>query len=771
MRLSLAWLATWIPFEVSAEEVAERLTMGGIEVDAIERSGPDLSAVRVGKVLEREAHPNADRLSVCRVDTGDGEPVHVVCGASNVAAGQKIAFAAHGTRLPDGTAIKRSKIRGVVSNGMICSEVELGIGADASGILVLEESATVGAPLSDLIAAGDVALELSLTPNRGDCASVLGIAREVRAHFGGTLCVPETAPVEAERATKDDVRVEIDEPADCHAYVARVVHGVRVGPSPDWLVKRLESAGLRSINNIVDVTNLVLFEFGQPIHAFDLSTLRGAAGVMGGAETEVREGTTSVLIESAHFSPTRVRRSARRHGLKTEASYRFERGVDRNGVRRAADRVTRMIQELAGGEASAGAVEVIGAPPNVAEEIRLEADRVNRVLGTAIAEEEIHALLARLEIEFVGGKRDVDVYRIPSHRNDLERPEDLIEEVGRIYGYDRIPTTLPVAPVSPVSTPPLRELAERARDAFRAAGLLECMMLPFLRSDDLDRLDIGGEDPRRRTVQISNPVLEDEARMESTLVPGLLRAVQRNQSRQVDAVRLFNLSRVFLAREGNALPDERLAVSAVVAPGEQLQWFEAQAERPAPFFLVKGIAERVLRELGCVPESGAEWAEPYHHPGASSSLCIQGNRVGSVGELHPDVAARFDLELPCAMLELDLSALAALQVPPTRYAEVSRQPQATRDLAVLMARDTPAGEVLAAIQKTAGADLVRADVFDCYEGKGVPVGRKGLAFRLVFQRHDRTLVDAEVNRLVDRVVKMLAHRFDGELRNAPRREE
>jgi phenylalanyl-tRNA synthetase beta chain len=639
---------------------------------------------------------------------------------------------------------------------------------------------------------------------------VLGIAREVRAHFGGTLCVPETAPVEAERATKDDVRVEIDEPADCHAYVARVVHGVRVGPSPDWLVKRLESAGLRSINNIVDVTNLVLFEFGQPIHAFDLSTLRGAtirvrsaregeklltldeedreldpddlviadaeravalAGVMGGAETEVREGTTSVLIESAHFSPTRVRRSARRHGLKTEASYRFERGVDRNGVRRAADRVTRMIQELAGGEASAGAVEVIGAPPNVAEEIRLEADRVNRVLGTAIAEEEIHALLARLEIEFVGGKRDVDVYRIPSHRNDLERPEDLIEEVGRIYGYDRIPTTLPVAPVSPVSTPPLRELAERARDAFRAAGLLECMMLPFLRSDDLDRLDIGGEDPRRRTVQISNPVLEDEARMESTLVPGLLRAVQRNQSRQVDAVRLFNLSRVFLAREGNALPDERLAVSAVVAPGEQLQWFEAQAERPAPFFLVKGIAERVLRELGCVPESGAEWAEPYHHPGASSSLCIQGNRVGSVGELHPDVAARFDLELPCAMLELDLSALAALQVPPTRYAEVSRQPQATRDLAVLMARDTPAGEVLAAIQKTAGADLVRADVFDCYEGKGVPVGRKSLAFRLVFQRHDRTLVDAEVNRLVDRVVKMLAHRFDGELRNAPRREE
>ena len=293
-------------------------------------------------------------------------------------------------------------------------------------------------------------------------------------------------------------------------------------------------------------------------------------------------------------------------------------------------------------------------------------------------------------------------------------------------------------------------------------------MLPFLRSDDLDRLDIGGEDPRRRTVQISNPILEDEARMESTLVPGLLRAVHRNQSRQVDAVQLFNLSRVFFARDGTALPEARLA--AVITPGERAQWLEAQAERPASFFLAKGIAERVVRELGCSPESGAEWAEPYHHPGASSSLCVEGTRVGSVGELHPDVAARFDLELPCAILELDLSALAALEVPPARYAEVSRQPQATRDLAVLMARDTPAGDVLAAIQSTAGADLVRVDVFDCYEGEGVPADRKSLAFRLVFQRHDRTLVDAEVNRLVDRVVKMLAHRFDGELRNAPRRE-
>ncbi|UCE84604.1 MAG: phenylalanine--tRNA ligase subunit beta [Deltaproteobacteria bacterium] len=810
MRLSLQWLAEWIPLEIPPEALAERLTMGGIEVDAIERSGADLSAFRVGHVLEREAHPNADRLSVCRVDTGEGEPVRVVCGASNVAAGQKVAFAGDGTRLPDGTAIKRSKIRGVVSNGMICSEVELGIGADASGILVLDDAAPVGAALSDVIGSGDVALELSLTPNRGDCASVLGIAREVRAHFGGALCVPETAPREGARAAKDDVRIEIEEPADCHRYAARVVHGVRVGPSPDWLARRLESIGLRPINNVVDVTNLVLFEFGQPTHAFDLATLRGAtvrvraaregeklltldqedreldpddlviadaeraialAGVMGGAETEVRAGTTSVLIESAHFAPARVRRSARRHGLMTEASYRFERGVDRAGVARAADRVARLVAELAGGEVCAGLVEATGAPAETVEEIQLDAERVNRVLGTAIADAEIQALLSRLDIQHRRARGGGDAYRIPTHRNDLARPEDLVEEVGRIYGYDRIPTTLPVAPLGPVHAPPLRAVAEQTRDAFRAAGLLECMMLPFLRSDDLDRLGIGGEDPRRRTVAIANPVLEDEARMESTLVPGLLRAVHRNQTRQIDAVQLFNLSRVFFARGGSTLPEERVAVSAVITRGERVAWYEAQDDRPAPFFQAKGVVERVLRDLSRPAEFAPEWAEPYHHPGASSAVRVEGARVGSVGELHPDVAARFDLEVPCALLELDLSALAAQGAPRTAYAEVSRQPQSSRDLAVLLDRETPAGDVLAAIQQTGGTQLVRTDLFDCYEGTGVPSGKKSLAFRLVFQRHDRTLVEAEVNRLVDRVVKMLGHRFDGELRNAPRREE
>jgi phenylalanyl-tRNA synthetase beta chain len=809
MRVPIGWLAEWIALEMSPEALAERLTMGGIEVDAIERSGPDLSALRVGLVLERTAHPNADRLSVCRVDSGEGEPASVVCGASNVAAGQKVAFAPHGTRLPDGTAIKRSRIRGVVSNGMICSTVELGTGDDADGILVLDAAAPVGVPLSEVLQAGDITLELSLTPNRGDCASLLGIAREVRAHFGGDLCEPETAPVEGQTPIEGEVAVEIEALADCHLYVARVVHDVRVGASPDWLVRRLESIGQRSINNVVDVTNLVLFEFGQPIHAFDLATLRGhgvrvrsanegeklvtldgedreldpddlviadderavaLAGVIGGVETEVREGTTSVLIESAHFAPARVRRAARRHGLKTEASYRFERGVDRAGVRRAADRVARLIAEVAGGSVRAGALEVTGSAPVVCDPIVLRADRLNRVLGTAIAADEVRALLARLDIQHGGETDGADAYRVPSHRNDLARPEDLIEEVGRIYGYDRISATRPSAPVAPVSVPALRTLAERVRDAFQAAGLIECMMVPFARSDDLDRLDIGGEDPRRRVVTLSNPVLEGEAQMETTLVPGLLRAAQRNLSRQVDAMQLFTLSRVFFAQPGPELPEERLCAAAVLTRGERAHWWKAGPEPPL-FFEAKGIAERVLLELGREVESAAEPGEPYHHPGASCPLRVEGRSVGSVGELHPDVAARFEVDAPCAVLELDLSALAELGPTCAQYEEISRQPHVTRDIAVLLDRDTPAGELLAAVRKTGGAELVHARLFDRYEGEGVPSGRKSLAFRLVFQRRDRTLVDAEVNRMVDRVVKMLTHRFGGELRNASRREE
>jgi phenylalanyl-tRNA synthetase beta chain len=800
MRLPLEWLAEWI--DLPDEDVlVERLDLGGFEDTLVEHAGPDLSALRVGHVLERGAHPNADRLSVCRVDVGDGETLEVVCGAPNVAAGQKVAFARTGTRLPDGTRLKKSKIRGVVSHGMICSARELGLGNDHAGILVLDPDAPVGAALSQVLKAGDGVLELGITPNRGDTASLLGVAREVRALLGGQIRPPETQPPETGTPAAETLRVYVDAPEACHLYVARVVRGVRPGPSPEWLQRRLEACGIRAIDCVVDVTNYVLMELGQPLHAFDLSTLRGGevrvrwarpgeklvtldgetreldaddlviadaeravalAGVMGGVDTEVSEGTLDVLIESAHFQPTSVRLSARRHGLRSEASYRFERGIDREGVRRAADRAARMLAELAGGRVAPGAVEVRGEAPPVTEEVRLEADRANRLLGTSLTSGEMRDLLERVGVTCQEPEPGVLVGRIPSHRNDLHVSQDLVEEVARIYGYERIPTTDPVARLSPVALPAQHALAERSRDALAAAGLIETVCFPFLAEADLAALRLAAGDRRRTPLRLVNPIREEEPCLRTLLLPSLLRVARQNLSRQADRVAVFEVSRAFLPRGGDALPEEPLQLAALLADsGAPRLW----APNPAPlFFQAKGVAERLLNQLGYVAAWRRGEPPPYLHPGASAALAVGEEVIGAVGELHPEVAAGFEIEVPCAVLELDLDALGRLPTPETRVREISRFPQVRRDLAVLVNRERPAAELQEAMHRAAGADCISVELFDRYEGRGVPEGRVSLAFRLVFQRSDRTLQDSDVTPAVERVVRMLAHRFGAELR-------
>ena len=799
MRVSLEWLAEWIDLPASAE-VAERLTLGGLEVEAEESTGPDLSAVCVGLVVECGRHPDADRLSVARVDVGEGEPLHIVCGAPNVAAGQKIALARAGTRLPDGTKLKKSKIRGALSEGMICSESELGLSTEHEGILVLDEGAEIGRPLSEVLPAGDTILEIALTANRGDCSSLLGVAREVRAHFGGELRVPETGPPEGSRAASDDIRVEIEDGQGCAQYAARVVRGIRMGDSPEWVRHKLEAGGLRPINVVVDVMNLVMLEFGQPLHGFDLDRLKGGvvkvrtaregeaidtldgvsrklqagdlviaddsgavaiAGVMGGAGSEVSAATSNVLIESAQFDPRRVRKTARRLGLSTDASYRFERGVDRNGVQRAADRAARLLAELAGGQVSAGVVTASGdALPPLAE-IPLCAAEVNGLLGTDLDLSSIRDTLGRLGIEAKPQGEGL-VCVAPSHRNDIAIREDLIEEIARIHGYDRIPATGMIAALGAVSEAPHWRIADETRDALVASGLMEVMSFPFLDPKDLDRLSIDADDARRETLGILNPVVDAESRLRSTLVPSLLRLVHENANRQVEEVGLFEVARVFRRRGEGELPDETLFATVVLTRGkEERLW----SERGAPlFFEAKGIAERTLQGLRCEAVFAGAGSQPYLHPGASASISSAGRAIGWVGEIHPDAAAAFEIDAPCALIELDLSELLELPREKAKYREVSRHPQVRRDLAVLLDRDQPAGEVLEAIRKQAGAQLVSTGVFDRYEGKGVPEGKVSLAFRLVFQRPDRTLTDAEVGKATERVVKMLAHRFGGELR-------
>jgi phenylalanyl-tRNA synthetase beta chain len=803
MRVSLEWLSEFIELPADAE-LAERFNMGGFEDALVEHTGPDLSAIIVGHVEQREQHPNADKLTVCTVDIGDGKVRQIICGATNVAAGQRVAVALPGVRLPDGTKLKKSKIRGIVSKGMICSERELALGDEHDGILVLDPAAAIGAPISEWVRAGDRILDVGITPNRGDTASLLGLAREVRAFFGGELRPPESEPEERGAPGAEAIRLTIDAPDGCYHYVARVVRGVRVGSSPDWLRQRLEASDIRAINNVVDVTNLVLLEFGQPLHAFDLAKIGGAeirvrraredetletldgvsrrlngrdlviadaaraialAGVMGGASTEVSAATTDVLVESAHFQPSSVRLTARRHGVQSEASYRFERGVDRAGIVRAADRAARLIAELAGGAVAPGAVAARGEAVPATERIALSVGRVNRLLGTDLSASDAAGLLERVGVACEAQGGDGLDCRVPSHRNDLHLGEDLVEEIARVYGYENIPATLPLGRLEPALLPRNFELADQVRDALAGLGLVELATFPFVRPDDLTALDLEEGDPHRTGLRLLNPIQEEESILRTALLPTLLRVTRQNLSRQVDRIGVFEVTRCFIPQgdDPQTLPREPLCATVVITAGADRPLWGSSAPPPL-FFEAKGIAERLLSSVGYVACLRGGGSTPYLHPGARADLSVQGRVVGAVGELHPKVASRFEIDVPCAVVEVDLDALLAVSKRETQLREVSREPSIRRDIAVLLDRNQPAGEIVETIGKVAGSNLVSVEIFDRYEGKGVPEGRVSLAFRMVFQRADRTLTDSEVTKTVNRAVRALQERYGAELR-------
>ena len=802
MRVPLRWLGELVDLP-EAEELARRLTQGGLETEVERGDEPGFTGVLVGHVLERRQHPNADRLSVCSVDVGRGEPLEIVCGAPNVAAGQRVAVAPPGARLPGGKPLKRAKLRGVVSHGMICSERELGLGDDHEGILVLSTDAPPGTAFATLAGGGsDRWLEISLTPNRGDCASLLGVAREVRAHFGGPLRLPPSEVVAEGGATIDSAfRVRIDDPGACYRYVARLVRGVQIGPSPPEVAERLRCAGFRPLHNAIDATHLALLEFGQPLHAFDAATLRGGrvevrrarpgeelltldgvrrcldpedlviadaerpialAGVMGGAETEVTPATNEILIESAHFDPVAVRRSARRHGLSTEASYRFERGVDRGGVERAADRAALLLIDLAGGVAAPGRIVVQGEAPPAVNAIALDPERTNRLLGTALAVETMQTQLTQLGVESEDHSRTGGglLCLIPSHRNDLSTAADLAEEIARMVGYEHIAATLPVAQLRPVPVSPLRQLTERVRDLLCGLGLIEAQTLPMESSASHDALGLATSDPRRHALALRNPLAESECLLRTDLCASMLRLVRHNLSRQRDEVRAFEIGSVFLPVDGEALPQEPPHLVVALAGAARGLWHHP----PPPYFAIKGIGERLFHDLGLRYAERMDALEPFLHPGASVRFEIAGQSAAALGELHPDVAQRFDIEAPCALLSADLSQLLAHLPARPRFAAASRYPSVRRDLAFVVDRQQSGGELVAAARGAAGKHLIAAEIFDRYEGQGIREGAVSIALGLVFQHAERTLTEGEVNRAVENVVQTIGERCGGELR-------
>jgi len=790
MRFSEAWLREWVNPAITTEQLADQLSMAGLEVDAVEPAAPAFSGVVVGDVLSREQHPDADKLSVCSVDIGGEEPSQIVCGARNVAAGMKVAVATVGARLPGDFKIKKAKLRGVPSLGMICSAAELGLAESSEGILGLPADAPVGTDFRDWLALDDACIEVDLTPDRGDCLSLAGIAREV----GVINRVPVTAPViEAVPAAIDDsFPVQVSAPAACPRYSCRVIRGVDVAAAtPDWMKERLRRGGIRSIDPVVDVTNYVLLELGQPLHGFDLARLAGGiqvrmagegekltlldgseltlqadtlviadqdrplalAGIMGGQDSGVSGETRDILLESAFFAPLAIAGRARRHGLHTDSSHRFERGVDPQLQLTALERATGLLLAICGGQAGP-VVEVASAtdlpqPPT----IRLRRARVARILGVEIADQQIVDILERLGMQ-VGPSDDGWDVVPPSARFDCAIEVDLIEEIGRIYGYINIPVSSTAMPVSLWGAPETAFGLDRARDLLVDRDYQEAITYSFI-SPELAELLTPGE----AAITLANPISADMAVMRASLWPGLLTTLRHNLARQQSRVRVFESGLSFRRVDGELVQRPRLA-AAITGSVRDEQW--SAPARKADFFDLKGDLEALLALVE--PRGGFDFVAAEHpvlHPGQSAQVLRDGQPLGWIGMLHPQQQQALDL--PATYLfELDLAGLADGSLP--AFAPISKYPAIRRDLALVVGREVPAGDVLACARAAAPAVVREISLFDVYTGENIEAELKSLALSLILQESSHTLTDDEVDRATAAVLEALASELSAKLR-------
>ncbi len=804
MRISYNWLGEYVDLP-AAEELAARLTAVGLEVEAIERGGQGLEGVVAARIVASEKHPNAEKLSVTRVETGRGEPLQIVCGAKNYRVGDVVPLATVGATLPGGQRIEKAKLRGVESSGMLCSAKELGLAEDAGGLLVLPQDVAPGTPIAKALGLDDVLLEVNVTPNRPDALSHVGIAREVAALLGRKVRLPDARLAEKGGPAADAVKVRIEAPEKCPRYAARVVEGVKIGPAPAWLARRLEACGVRSISNVVDVTNFVLLELGHPLHAFDLDRVAGReivvrtarsgermktldgkeralspddllvadrdrgsalAGVMGGGDSEISAGTTRVLVESAYFQPGTIRRTSRRQGLKTEASYRFERGADPGMVIPALDRCAALVAELAGGTVRRGVVDANPRPWKPTE-VRLRWTRPAEVLGMDVSKDDARRILAALAF----GERKADaegaVFAVPSWRVDVSIEEDLVEEIVRTKGYDAIPETLPSGASDTPAEPAEAQVTARLRAALEAAGFAEAVNFSFVGAKDLAPFDglAPAATGRASAVALANPISADLAVMRTTLVPSLLRNAAFNLRQRVDDVRLYEVARVYHpaspARTGDAPSAEPVEVAGVIA-GRRSPPGWATAREAADFYDAKTAVVGVLDALGVEDVRWAAKAPRWLHPRHSATILAAGAPVGEVGELHPAVAGAFDLPRGVLALRLSLDALVrhARLVP--QYRAIPRFPAVLRDLAVVLDDAVQAADVLAAIREE---PLVEdASVFDVYRGKPLAEGKKNVAVAIRYRAADRTLTDAEADAAHARIVKQLTAKLGAELR-------
>ncbi|MDY6950259.1 MAG: phenylalanine--tRNA ligase subunit beta [Thermodesulfobacteriota bacterium] len=805
MKVSLSWLKDYVAIEGDVTKLADALTMAGLEVDALVDRYAYLESVVAGRIKEIRPHPNADALSVVEVDVGSGMKT-IVCGATNIKEGDLVPVALVGSELPSGDTIEAGHIRGQDSEGMLCSEAELALGTDRSGILLLPQSTTPGAGVAHVLGVSDTIIEFDLTPNRSDCLSIIGIAREVAAILGVPLTYPEVTLPAGNMAIEDLTSVTIEAPDHCPRYAARVVQDVKIGPSPFWMQDRLHSIGLRAISNVVDVTNFVMMEMGQPLHAFDFdrlaehrivvrtapsgqvfSTLDGVertladdmlmicdgkgpvalAGIMGGLESEIEDNTVNVLIESAYFDPISVRRTAKRLGLTTESSYRFERGVDPEGVIKALDRAAQLMVQTAGGRLAAGKIDNYPRPiPQRALELSVK--RTNRLLGTQIDREEISGYLrsVELDVETV----DEDRLRVvsPTFRVDIKRPEDLMEEVARLKGYDQIPTTHPLTQVVACAEDKNLQVRRRLRQALSGCGFSEIVTYSFIDEEACDRLLLDANDPRRQMLPILNPLTEDQTVMRTSLLPGLLATMHLNSTQRNDDLRIFEVGKIFFSpsgAEGDQLPKEVQMVSGLWSGARCETTWHAKGEK-VDFYDIKGAVESLCATMQvqalrfAVPENGDF---PHLRLGRVAEVYAGNERLGVVGELNREVLDRFDLKQTAYCFDLNLDKLVHCATEEKRAMPLSKFPSTTRDLALIVDDGVEAQSVLDFVD-TLGEDLIgRGEVFDVYKGGRIAEGKRSVAFRFTYRSFERSLTDTEVNSIHEEIARKVLKAFHAEL--------
>jgi len=804
MRVSFNWLKEYVDVPVTPEELAEKMTMAGVAVENIEYPGKSINKIVTGRIEKILAHPDADKLVVCQINVGS-ETLQVVTGAPNVREGQTIILALVGATLP-AIKITKAKLRGVESFGMLCSAGELGLDprnfpADQQeGILEFPADTTIGMDAKELLGLDDAILELELTPNRSDCLSMIGVAREVAAVLGTDLKLPEIKADEIEETIAGKVSITINNPDLCGRYVGRLIKDVRIGPSPQWMQRKLRAAGIRPISNIVDVTNYVLMELGQPLHAFDYDKLTdkaiivrraeqgekmfsldnvereltsdmlviadpsgpvAIAGVMGGLDTEITDSTTSVLIESARFNPASIHRTSKNLTLKSEASTRFEKGVDINGTLAAADRACQLMAEMEAGRTVRGVVDNFPVP-QANPVIRLRPERVSLIIGIDVPRSEIKSIMERLGFVVTDAGNDMMV-EVPTRRGDIAVEIDLIEEVARLYGYNNIPTTLPEGASTQGRKTIVQAATDQVIDVMVNCGLYEIVTLSFMNPRVFDLLGLPADHSLRNAVTVKNPLSEEQRVLRTTLLPGLLDIMARNTSRKNKDLAFFEVGRSFKPVAGEQLPRETLTLAVGVMGETTGGW--ATKPQDMDFYYLKGIVETLfatlnIEDYSLVPETDFS----SFHPGRTARIELAGWNVGVIGEMHPTVIENYRLPERVYMLQLNLEGIIQASAGFKTCSPLPKYPAMERDLAVVVGREVLAADINRVIKNQGGSLLEKVSLFDVYQGQQIKEGYKSLAFSLRFQAIDRTLTDEEVNGLFEKIQQALRENFQAELR-------